>query len=241
MYIGLRHDIDNEWAITKGVPKIIALEKKYNVKSTFFTRVDALKTENSRSYLLSLQDEGWEIALHLINTIDSPAYEPAIKELETLKSFGFRIRGVSPCGKTIGFKGEQTWRVMDRLRLDYMCGYNSPVKKLKTYVMPNHLSFDIHYVRKYGEIEGYKRFLSDLNLRISKEGHATVLVHPEWFVRSVGKQVSSLLMYRMYKILYTLMKKNLMNRVYEKFLEYGLSRNYIFMPYIELKNHLAPK
>jgi len=235
MCIGLRHDIDNEWAIIKGVPKIIALEKKYNVKSTFFTRVDALKSERSRNYLLSLQDEGWEIALHLINTINTSKYPSASEELDILRSFGFKVYGVSPCGKTIGFKGEKTWRVMDTLGLDYMCGYNTPIKELRTFIMPNHLSFDIHYIRKYGETNGYKRFIEDLDSQILQKGYVTVLVHPEWFVRSVGKQVDSLFMYRMYKILYTLLKKNLMTRVYEKFLKYGLSKNYEFMPYIKLK------
>lgn len=96
------------------------------------------------------------------------------------------VYGVTPCGKTIGFRGDVTWRIMDSLGLNYMEGCGVPDFGVNTFVMPTHLSFDIYYVRNFGETEGYRRFKKDLLHRLEKDGLATVLVHPEWFVRSVG-------------------------------------------------------
>jgi len=77
------------------------------------------------------------------------------------------------------------------------------------------LSLDISYVRNFGEKEGYRMFKGDLLHRLGQNGIATVLVHPEGFVRSV--QSSGLL-----KILLTLLRKGMMKSVYENFLcEFG--------------------
>jgi len=79
---------------------------------------------------------------------------------------------------------------MDSLGLKYMEGYGMPDFKVDTFVFPTHLSLDIHYVRNFGEKEGYQKFKEDLLQQLSQNGIATVLVHPEgckkcskpWFV-----------------------------------------------------------
>jgi hypothetical protein len=132
--------------------------------------------------------------------------------LERLQKFlGQSVYGVTPCGKTIGFKGDVTWRIMDSLDLKYMEGYGTPNFEVKTFVMPTHLSFDIYYVRKFGDKEGYQKFKEDLLQQLSQNRLATVLVHPEWFVRSVGG--SGLI-----KIPLTLLGKKMMDKVYDTFL-----------------------
>lgn len=118
---------------------------------------------------------------------------------------------MTPCGSTIGFKGDVTWRIMGSLGLDYMEGHGMPDFKVDTFVFPTHLSFDIHYVRNFGEKEGYRRFKEDLLHRLQRDGLATVLVHPEGFVRTVQG-------HGLMKIPLTLLRKGMMNKVYEEFL-----------------------
>lgn len=212
MLIGLRHDIDTVYGLRRGLPKVISLEEKYGVRSTFFVRVDVIRSNKDQSILRHLVDGSWEVGLHLINTVGSSQLPSPKSELELLKKLiGSDVYGVTPCGTTIGFKEGVTWRVMDSLGLKYMEGYGVPNLNISTFVMPTHLSFDIHYVRRFGENEGYQKFKKDLLQRLNHEGVATILVHPEWFVRSV--QGRGLL-----KIPLTLMRKGMMNRVYDIFL-----------------------
>ena len=92
--------------------------------------------------------------------------------------------------------------------------------------MPTHLSFDIYYVRKFGEKEGYQRFKKDLLCKLEEDGLATVLVHPEWFVRTVGG-------HGLMKIPLTLLRKKMMNKIYGIFL--GEFKGKVeFMRYIDL-------
>ena len=98
---------------------------------------------------------------------------------------------------------------MDRLNLSYLEGYGDPDIELATNIMPNHFSLDIQYVRKYWEELGYKKFKDDLPNYLNTQGYAMVLTYPEWFVRSVGGS-------GFMKIPLTLLRKKMMNTVYEK-------------------------
>jgi peptidoglycan/xylan/chitin deacetylase (PgdA/CDA1 family) len=213
MIIGLRHDIDTSYGLRQGLPKIISLEEKYDVRSTFFVRVDILHSDRDIKILRWILDGGWEIGLHLINTIDDLRLPSPESELEVLKNlFGDSIYGVTPCGSTIGFKGDTTWRVMDSLGLKYMEGYGLPRFAVNTFVIPTHLSLDIHYVRNFGEVKGYEMFKKALLEMLEKNGVATVLTHPEWFVRSVGGC-------GLIKIPLTLLRRKMMDKVYDIFLQ----------------------
>jgi hypothetical protein len=210
--VGLRHDLDTVYGLRWGLPKIIAIEKKYDVKSTFFVRVDVIRSDKDKRVLKRIADEGWEIGLHLINTINDTALLSPEGELKLLKKLlDVPIYGVTPCGSTIGFKGDVTWRIMCSLGLKYMEGYGMPDFKVNTFVFPTHLSLDIHYVRNFGEKEGYQKFKEDLLQRLESHGLATILVHPEGFVRSVRGD-------RVMKIPLTLLRRGMMNKVYNKFL-----------------------
>jgi hypothetical protein len=212
MIVGLRHDLDTVYGLRWGLPKIISIEKKYDVKSTFFVRVDVVRSDEDKRVLKRIADEGWEIGLHLINTINDSGLLSSEGELKLLKKLlDVPIYGVTPCGSTIGFKGDVTWRIMDSLGLKYMEGYGMPDFKVDTFVFPTHLSLDISYVRNFGEKEGYQKFKEDLLQQLSQNGIATVLVHPEGFVRSV--QSHGLL-----KIPLTLLRRGMMKSVYENFL-----------------------
>ena len=212
MIVGLRHDLDTVYGLRWGLPKIIAIEKKYYVKSTVFVRVDVIRSDKDKRALKRIADEGWEIGLHLINTISDPRLLSPEDELKLLKKLlDVPIYGVTPCGSTIGFKGDVTWRIMDSLGLKYMEGYGMPEFKVNSFVFPTHLSLDISYVRNFGEKEGYQKFKADLLQQLSQNGVATVVVHPEGFLRSV--QSHGLL-----KIPLTLLRRGMMNRVYNKFL-----------------------
>jgi len=227
LIIGLRHDIDNTYGLRGGLPKVIGLEKRYDVKSTIFVRVDILRSKRDCEFLREISHEGWEIGLHLINTIEDASLTPPREELRILREIiGAEIYGVTPCGKTIGFKGDITWRVMDSLGLEYMEGYGLPNFSVKTFVMPTHLSLDIYYVRKFGEEEGYQKFKEDLLRQLEIDGVATVLTHPEWFVRSVGGN-------GLMKIPLTIFRVKMMNRVYERFLS-EFRDKVVFKRYIDL-------
>jgi peptidoglycan/xylan/chitin deacetylase (PgdA/CDA1 family) len=211
--VGLRHDIDTVYGLRHGMPKIIAIERKYDVKSTFFVRVDVIRSEIDSRMLKEIAEQNWEIGLHLINTIGDSSLLSPKGELELLKKklAGVGIYGVTPCGSTIGFKGDVTWRIMDSLGLDYIEGYGIPSFKVNSFVFPTHLSLDIHYVRNFGEKEGYQKFKTDLLHRLEQNELATVLVHPEWFVRTVQG-------HGFMKVPLTLLRKGLMNKVYDRFL-----------------------
>jgi len=231
LIVGLRHDIDNVYGLRKGLPKVISIEEEYGVRSTFFVRVDIIRSFKDRTLLKEIKKRGWEIGLHLINTDGSLKKYLPKDELNYLKKLlDIEVHGVTPCGKTIGFKGEVTWKIMDSLNLKYMEGYGKPDFEVRTFVMPTHLSFDIYYVRKFGEKEGYKKFKKDLWLKLEKDGFATVLVHPEWFVRSVGGS-------GLKKLALTLLKKQMMNKVYNQFLN-EFKMKITFMRYIDLYHHL---
>jgi peptidoglycan/xylan/chitin deacetylase (PgdA/CDA1 family) len=232
MIVGLRHDLDTVYGLRWGLPRIISIEKKYGVRSTFFVRVDVIRSDKDKSILKKIADENWEIGLHLINTINDSGLPSPECELERLKKLlGIPIYGVTPCGSTIGFKGDATWKVMDSLGLKYMEGYGTPDFEVNTFVFPTHLSLDIHYVRNFGEKEGYQKFKVDLLQQLKQDEIATVLVHPEWFVRSVG---GSGLM----KIPLTLIRKKMMDKIYDRFLcEFKWKVE--FRKYIEMYHLLA--
>ena len=225
--VGLRHDLDTVYGLRWGLPKIISIEKKYDVKSTFFVRVDVIRSDKDKRALKRIADEGWEIGLHLINTINDSGLLSPEGELKLLKKLlDVPIYGVTPCGSTIGFKGDVTWRIMCSLGLKYMEGYGMPDFKVDTFVFPTHLSLDIHYVRNFGEKEGYQKFKEDLLQQLSQNGIATVLVHPEGFIRSVQS-------HGLMKIPLTLLRKGMMNKVYETFL-FELKASVEFKKYIDV-------
>jgi len=216
--------LDTVYGLRWGLPKIIAIEKKYDVKSTLFVRVDVVRSEKDRRFLKRLADDGWEIGLHLINTVNDLRRMSPKDELKNLRELlDVPIYGVTPCGSTFGFKGDVTWRIMDSLGLKYMEGYGMPEFKVNSFVFPTHLPLDISYVRKYGENEGYRRFREELLRRLESVGLATVLVHPEGFVRSVQS-------HGLMKIPLTLLRKGMVNKVYDKFL-------YEFKNEVELKKY----
>ncbi|MGC8988268.1 hypothetical protein [Infirmifilum sp.] len=230
MIVGLRHDIDNTYGLRKGLPKLVEIEDKLDLRSTFFVRVDVIQSREDERALRRIEDEGWEIGLHLVNTIGTPALPSPQEELERLRRV-FEIHGVTPCGKTIGFKGEVTWRVMDSLGLKYMEGYGEPGFPVRTFVMPTHLSLDIYYVRRFGEKRGYSLFKADLLRMLGERGVATVLVHPEWFVRSVGGAGAT-------KAVMTILGIKMLNNIYRTFLQ-EFSGVIKFMKYIDLYQVLS--
>jgi len=70
MIVGLRHDLDTVYGQRWGLPKIVAIEKKYDVKSALFVRVDVVRSEKDKRTLKTFAEEDWEIGLHLINTVN---------------------------------------------------------------------------------------------------------------------------------------------------------------------------
>jgi hypothetical protein len=177
--VGLRHDVDTVYGLRWGLPKIISIEKKHDVKSTFFVHIDVIRSDKDKRALKRIADEGWEIGLHLINTINDSGLLSPEGELKLLKKLlDVPIYGVTSCGSTIGEK------------------------------------------------EGYQKFKEDLLQQLSQNGIATVLVHPEGFVRSV--QSHGLL-----KVPLTLLRKGMINKVYDNFL-YEFKNKVKFKKYIDI-------
>jgi peptidoglycan/xylan/chitin deacetylase (PgdA/CDA1 family) len=260
--IALRHDVDTTFGLRYGLQKIVDIEEEYNVKSTIFIRADTLKSEVDALFLRQLEKRGWEIGLHLINTINSPNVLSPEKELDILRDrLRVKVCGVTPCGSGIGNKGftfslpirsftqsvapsglgikdseDIRWRVLDSLGLNYMENYGLPPPWVKTFVLPTHLSFDIYYIRNFGVKRGYQRFRDDLTFTLKYNNIATVATHPEWFVRSVGMQFDNLWAYRASKFFLTLTRKRKMDRAYQRFL--SDFKGMKFMKYSDLCTHL---
>lgn len=231
--IASRHDVDTTFGLRYGLPKIIDIEKRHKIKSTIFVRVDILKKDADISFLQYLERCGWEIGLHLRNTVNSPDMLSPHEELKFLRdNVKVKVHGVTPCGAAIGYKGDITWRTMDSLGLDYMEAYGSPPPGVKTHVMPTHLSFDIYYVRRFGETLGYQQFKKDLTRILKDQKIATVLTHPAWFTRSVGMAFNNVWMLRISKLLLSLTGKRKMGRVYNRFLSDFKKAQ--FMRYIDI-------
>ncbi|PLJ76901.1 hypothetical protein [Infirmifilum sp. SLHALR2] len=214
----LRHDVDTIWGLRKGVPIVSRLEDRFDVRSTFFVRARVPKSESDWRMLLELQGSGWEIGLHLDNTDGRESLPPPEWELSVLREHGLVVNGVTPHGAVIGWNNPPVnWLVMDRLGLRYMEGYGDPPSTVKTLVINTHLSLDLHYIKRYGVEKGYRFFKSDLERRLNVDGYASVLTHPEWFVRSVGVQGSGVYA-KAAKLAMTLLGLRKLTRVYELFL-----------------------
>jgi len=214
----LRHDVDSVWGLRKGVPLIVRLEEKYDVRSTFFVRVRVLQNDSDWKLLRELQDSGWEIGLHLDNTDGRNNIPPPEWELNVLREHGLIIHGVTPHGTIIGWNNPlKNWSVMDRLGLKYVEGYGEPPEGMKTLVIKTHLSLDIYYVRRYGVNMGYRLFKRDLERRLCSDGYVSVLTHPEWFVRSVGVMGSGIYA-KVMRLLMTILNIRKLTGVYELFL-----------------------
>jgi len=140
---------------------------------------------------------------------------------------------VTPCGATIGFNGDVTLKIMGSLGLNYMEGYGMPDFKVDTFVFPTHLSFDIYPFRNFGEKEGYRRFKEDLLRMLERHELATVLVHPEGFIRTV--QSNGLMKFPL-----TLLRKGMMNKTYERLL-CQFKDKVEFKRYINIHQRLASK
>ncbi|MHA1632914.1 MAG: hypothetical protein ACTSXC_08945 [Candidatus Freyarchaeota archaeon] len=233
--IGLRHDVDYYLGLRLGLPRLMELEKRYGVRSTIFVRVELLKSERDIALLKAAEEGGWEIGLHLANTINA---KRALEELKELRSHGFNIRGVSPCGKRggPGWRGGKTWSVMDRLNLEYICGYGKPTFKTQTCVFPvDHVTLDT-LIETRGK-DGYRVFKKLIQESLRRKGVASVLTHPEYFLFSVGHRLPTKIRVVEWpvKLLYTFLKKNMVPKYYEEF----LSENARYCrTYIQLILHL---
>jgi len=231
--IASRHDVETTLGLRYGMPKVIEIEKRHQIKSTIFVRPDILKNNADISFLQHLEKDGWEIGLHLRNTVgrrDMPSPKEELKFLR--ENVKIKVHGVTPCGAVIGYKGDITWRTLDSLGLDYMEAYESPPVGVKTYVMPTHLSFDIYYIKRFGETVGYQQFKKDLTKTLKDQKIATVLTHPEWFTRSVGMAFNNVWKIRISKLLLSLTGKRKMGKVYDKFLSDFKEAQ--FMKYIDI-------
>ncbi len=251
--VGLRHDVDTRVGLVKGVEKVMRVEDKFDARSTFFVRACLIKSEDDARILRKAEKEGWEIGLHLDSTGGPNAREKAFKELEKLMNLGLNVQGVTPHGGHIGFLGKQTWDIMDSLNLTYMQGYGAPPAHVRTIVLPQHITLDFH-VKKYGEKNGVKVFLRNLENILRERGTAVILTHPEYLVFSVG---SSLFMRSInvsraqgvgarfikildntIKILYTVTGRNLVEKPYEKVLSELKNHNVKLTSLIELAHSL---
>lgn len=185
MLIGLRHDVDSRHGMEKGIPVVVRTENRVDARSTFYVRAALLRRTSREivNYLLKLQDDGWEIALHLDNTTGSQDLPAPKEELDVLRGAGFEVYGVSPHGGVIGFRGDETWRVMDSLGLKYMAGYGVPKIPVRTRVAPPHIALE-HYVRRGWSLNDFLRDL--LSLAVRNEGKAIIQSHAEYFHFSMG-------------------------------------------------------
>jgi len=97
MFVGLRHDLDTVYGLRWGLPKIVSVERKYGVRSTLFARVDIVRSEKDKHFLKVLASEGWEIGLHLINTVNDLRLISPEDELKRLRELlDVPIYGVTP-------------------------------------------------------------------------------------------------------------------------------------------------
>jgi len=185
--IGLRHDVDTSFGILKGIPKTIEIERTYGVKSTFFIRVKALEKSGLEGVkiLKDIEEEGWEIGLHLDNIWNIKKMPSPLEELKELQSYGFKIYGVTPHGGIFHPKRNIVWYVLDSLGLKYIQGYGECPINIKSIVIPSHITLD-WFIKRYGYKDGYNRFIRKLYENLSKWNIGIVMTHPEYMILSPG-------------------------------------------------------
>jgi hypothetical protein len=180
--IALRHDLDTKLC-TSYLPEMIDTERKAEIRSTIFIRVDAVLNYN---YLLELQDEGWEFGLHISSSIHKVIHS----QLEYLRALGFNVIGASMCGSFdfIGrrwgwLNSEQNycdWITLNSLELDYICGFGEVPPEVTTTVFENGcFTLDNYYVATYGR-KAMRYLLEDMKFYQEKVDPPVypLLVHP---------------------------------------------------------------
>jgi hypothetical protein len=85
--VGLRHDVDNVYSFRHESPRMVSIEERYGIRSTFFVHVDVVRSGKDQRVLKRLVDGGWEVGLHLINTVGDSRLPSPLGELELLQSF----------------------------------------------------------------------------------------------------------------------------------------------------------
>ncbi len=236
--IGLRHDVDTRLGLARGVPLVMRIEDRLGVRSSFYVRVVLLGDENLVRLLRRAEARGWEIGLHLDNTY---SLSKARRELEVLRSLGFRVRGVTVHGGLYGMLGEATWRVIDSLGLAYAHAGNPP-SWTRIPVLPGHHTLD-YYVGRYGEELGFEKLVHGLILDLRSRGASVLSSHPEYFVVSTGSMPvvesrlkprarAAKILRRLSIILYTLLGRRKTARIYEDLVAM-LSRHVRLLPLID--------
>lgn len=256
--IGLRHDIDTRIEFRRGLPQTLRLEDRYDARSTLFVRAVLLEpgSEETR-IILQAQKDGWEIGLHLDNTVADPRapFSPR-DELERLRSLGFDVRGVSPHGGLYGFQKEKTWKVMDSLGLEYMMGYLPFPQGTRTPVIGPHHTLDF-LVKSRGTRRGLEDLKRKIEDDIKGKGWSIVLTHPVYMVFSVGpgftmtavnvsrKQgINAYILKqadRALKLLYTLAGVKTISKPYEETLKWARENGLELLPIKTIKRRTLNK
>jgi hypothetical protein len=180
----LRHDVDHPHGLDDGLCKVIDIERKHGVRSTFFLRFDrGVSDHKYKSLYQDLEKQGWEFGLHLSNHEGRPDLPSPEHELETVRALGLNIIGVAACGGTYRWLDSKSWIVQDRLRLHYVCSSNIPIPEgheMRSTIAPNHVTLDGLYLFKMG-IPGGQKYIEDFEEKLNKLNVLASLSHPNWF------------------------------------------------------------
>ncbi len=237
--------MDNNLGLRLGIPKILEIEKKHDVRSVFFVRFDEISSANDVELLQDIVRDGWEVGLHLVNTDgrkgtyhrnEERSFIRPEDELQNLKHLlDVPIYGVTPCGSTIGWSGETTWRILDALNLEYIEGYGKPIDNLNSFVFLGHLTMK-DYIIKFREDKGLREFNLALDNRLDECCLSSVLSHPIWFVKPVGPRRTFL--EKMEKWINQVLGLNLLCSPYHRFLDFYRGKVRFMNYHSYIQNHI---
>jgi len=180
--VGLRHDIDTVLGLLLGVDRVLTIEDRFDVRSTFYVRLHVVKRLGKYGIRLleRLVAEGWKVGLHIDNSADDVSTPSPWHELSALEELlGGYVETVTVHGGLFGT--EKQWL------LSKLCGLGRPVLNVwgPGYCM-GVPTVTLDWMVARGVSDAAAAALKMLLGLVDGGLPAAVLTHPEYFVVSVG-------------------------------------------------------
>ena len=189
--IGLRHDVDTAIGLLRGVGRLVEVEDRLDARSSFYVRARIVERLGERAcrLLRLLEDDGWEVGLHLDDSDGSLG--TAYSEYMVLRRCGVSVRGVTVHGGIIGCRGWLTWRTIGMMGVEYIHGCPGALSGRPAALASPTIGLD-HLIALHGPRGAVGECVSRASLLAYRAGSAVILAHPVYTVVSAAARFTQL-------------------------------------------------